>query len=1176
MPAPTALRLASVAKERKTVSVLFADLVGFTASSDQADPEDVEARLRPYHARVKKEIERYGGTVEKFVGDAVMAVFGAPVAHEDDAERAVRAALRVHQAIAELNEENPDLGLAARAAVNTGEAVVALEASPERGESIVAGDVVNTASRLQQEAPVGGVVVGEATYRSTRDAVEYQELPAVELKGKAERVPIWQARAVRSRYGTDLDLRPQHAFIGRTVELMLLQQTYLRAVGEPSVQLVTVTGEPGVGKSRMVREFFSFIDDRPELVRWRQGRCLPYGEGITFWALGEIVKAQVGILESDSLKDAAAKVEEAVGSLIEEGADRDWVRSRLAPLVGAGATGDAGPADRTESFTAWRRFLEAMAAAGPLVLVFEDLHWADPALIEFVDHLIDWSSGLPILVLCTARPELFERHGDWGGGKRNSTTISLAPLSTEDSARLISSLLSEAVLPAETQAALLERAGGNPLYAEEFVRMLTDRGILRRQGRAVTIADPGGIPVPESVQALIAARLDTLPAERKSLLHDAAVVGKVFWSGTVSALGAVDEPEVVEGLHELARKELVRPARASSVQDQAEFSFWHALVRDVAYGQIPRAERARKHRAVAAWIEELAGDRVTDHAELLAHHFGQALELALASGQEAQGLEEGTRRFLVMAGDRAMQLDTERARTLYRQALELVPPGHRDHAELLARVAHASELMGEMVEARSEQALEAARALGEPLRIGAIMDELAYILSQLGNTAEAEKLENEAIALLEREPPGPELTQAYVRRAGRYMLLSLSERTLEWTDRALPLAERFGLDHHVARLRQYRGMARWGLGDLGGGDDLRDALRFALEIGAAFETGTAYTNLADFVWFAEGPAQGLELQREGFEFSERRGNMRAAWWIRAESTWLLYDVGAWDEALANADRVIAWDQQQGGSNITDLVTPYRARVLVHRGDVPAAGAMAERFLPRAREVGEPQILLPARWADPSGTGCRRPGHGPGRGAGRDGPRPSGLPAGVAAGGRSDLRERGNHRPGRAADGRHAPSHDPRSLGGDLLARRRSRGPRRARRGADGVSRCGRGVARVRASVRARPCPVRRGAVPAGHGRRNGGHRAGARGADDLRAPLRPPFGGADRRLARESHGPDLLIRRLGERRRTPEGRKASTAGPAATSERPASERRDSRRRRAGGTGRGSVPGATEG
>ena len=952
-----------MAKERKTVSVLFADLVGFTASSDRADPEDVEARLSPYHARVKKEIERYGGTVEKFVGDAVMAVFGAPVAHEDDAERAVRAALRVHQAIAELNEENPDLGLAVRAAVNTGEAIVALDASPERGESIVAGDVVNTASRLQQEAPIGGVVVGETTYRSTRDAVDYEALPAVELKGKAEPVPIWQARAVRSRYGTDLDLRPQHAFIGRTVELTLLQQTYLRAVGEPSVQLVTVTGEPGVGKSRMIREFFSYVDDRPELVRWRQGRCLPYGEGVTFWALGEIVKAQVGILESDTPKDAAAKVDEAVGSLMEEGADRDWVRSRLAPLVGAGAAGGAGPADRTESFTAWRRFLEAMAAAGPLVLVFEDLHWADPALIEFVDHLVDWSTGLPILVLCTARPELFEGHGDWGGGKRNSTTISLAPLSNEDSARLISSLLSEAVLPAETQAALLERAGGNPLYAEEFVRMLTDRGILRRQGHAVTISDPRGIPVPESVHALIAARLDTLPADRKSLLHDAAVVGKVFWSGTVSALRGVKEPEVVEGLHELSRKELVRPARASSVKNQAEFSFWHVLVRDVAYGQIPRADRARKHRAVAAWIEELAGDRVTDHAELLAYHFGQALELARASGQadEATALEEDTRRFLIMAGDRAKQLDAERARTLYRQALDLLPAGHRDRPDLLARVAGASLEIGEPREAHREyeEALDAARALGDPVQTGAIMTELAYTLWQLGNTSTADDLLDDAISLLETEPPGPQLARAYVRKAGGYMLRSIPEPTLEWTDKALALAERFGLKQQMARLRQFRGMARWGLGDLAGGDDLREALRFALDIGAAFEAATAYTNLADFVWFAEGPAQGLEIQREGIDFSERRGLTRAAWWIRAETTWLLYDLGAWDEALETADRVIAWDQRQGGSNITDLVTAYRARVLVHRGDVAGAEAMAERFLPRAREVGEPQILLPA-------------------------------------------------------------------------------------------------------------------------------------------------------------------------------------------------------------------------
>src|ERR687887_1060563 len=363
---------APAAEERKVVSVLFVDLVGFTARSDQADPEDVRARLKPYHSMLKREIERYGGTVEKFIGDAVMAVFGAPVAHEDDVERAVRAALRITEAIPSLNEEHPGLDLSVRAAVNTGEAVVSLTARPERGEGIVTGDVVNTASRLQGVAPIGGVAVGEVTYRATKDVIVYEALEPVTVKGKQDPLPIWRAVSARSLFAVEVD-RPTVELIGREDDLALLQQTFTRTVREGSVQLVTVTGEPGVGKSRLVAEFFRYIDHLPELIAWRQGRCLPYGEGVTFWALGGIVKAQAGILESDAPEDAIAKIAQAVATVVEDSTERDWITSRVAPLVGTSVEGASG-AEREESFTAWRAFLECVASRSPLVLVVEDLH----------------------------------------------------------------------------------------------------------------------------------------------------------------------------------------------------------------------------------------------------------------------------------------------------------------------------------------------------------------------------------------------------------------------------------------------------------------------------------------------------------------------------------------------------------------------------------------------------------------------------------------------------------------------------------------------------------------------------------------------------------------------------------------------------------------------------------
>jgi class 3 adenylate cyclase/tetratricopeptide (TPR) repeat protein len=946
-------------EERKVVSVLFVDLVGFTERSDRADPEDVRARLRPYHARLKQEIESRGGTVEKFVGDAVMAVFGAPVAHEDDAERAVLTALRILDAIPELNEAYPELELSVRAAVNTGEAVVALGARPQEGEGMVAGDVVNTASRLQHVAPVASVVVGEITHRATSHAIDYEELEPVTVKGKAEPISIWRAIGLRTRLGVDLVGARPTPFIGREHDLALLKETYARTLRESSIQLVTVTGEPGVGKSRLVAEFRAFVDYQPEIVFWRQGRCLPYGEGITFWALGEVVKGQAGILESDSPEQASEKLGSSIQALIGEVSEREWLEARLAPLVGLNPEA-AGATERSELFAAWRRFFEAIAAARPLIVIFEDLHWADGAMLEFVEHLVDWSTGVPLLVVCTARPELYEREPSWGGGKRNSTTISLSPLTGEETARLLSALFGRAVLPADTQAALLEHAGGNPLYAEEFVRMLTDRGILTPQGRLV---QDGEIPVPETVQALVAARLDTLTAERKSLLHDAAVVGKVFWAGALASIGGVDETAVKEGLHELARKELVRRARISSVHGEDECSFWHLLVRDVAYQQIPRAARARKHRAAAAWIERIAAERVADHAEILVHHYGQALELTRAAGaaEDVSELEATLGRFLVMAGDRAVDLDLAKSDAFYRWALELLPAADPRRAAVLAKAAEAAFRGGRYPEAERvcREAIAGFRTQEEIVAQAEATAKLGNILWYRGESAEALELSREATRLLEGQPPGRELAYASVRMAAQLVMTGHQDEALDWSGNALVLAEKLGLEDHAVMARGFRGGARCGLGDLGGLEDLREALGRGLELGLGYETGVQYNNLAFELWRAEGPTEAREISGFGIEFSERRGLVRQAMWTSAESLWMLFEAGDWDELLRRADRLIEWDRGRGGSQIGVIALIERARVLVHRGDVHEAAGLEDDFLPRARQIGDPQVLIPA-------------------------------------------------------------------------------------------------------------------------------------------------------------------------------------------------------------------------
>ena len=680
------------------MTVLFCDLVGSTARADGADPEDVQATLGPYHARLRTELERYGATVEKFIGDAVMAVFGTPTAHEDDAERGVRAGLRILAAIGELNAARPGLDLEVRIGVASGEGLVRLGARPELGQGIVVGDVVNTAARLQTAAPPGGLVVGELTHRLTVDDFDYQALAPVTVKGKAGPLAVWQAAGTRARIAAEVLSAPATPFVGRAEELAALRSALGRTVRERAVQLVTITGEPGVGKSRLVRELAGVADEAPELISWRQGNCLPYGDGVTFWALGEIIKAEAGILESDGEVAARAKLTTAVEAVTAE--DRAWLIARLGPLVGL--TGETGvSAAQEESFTAWRRFLEAAAAERPLVVVVEDAQWADPALLGFVEHLVDWAEGVALLVVVTARPELYAHAPAWGGGKRNATTLALRPLADAETAQLLAALLDAAVLPAEAQAALLERAGGNPLYAEQFVRLITEQGLLTRRGRVVELSRAGDLPLPEAVSALIAARLDTLPAGHKLLLADAAVLGRVFWSGGLLALGERDAAEVRTALRDLARAELVRRVPNSTVAGQDEYAFWHVLVRDVAYGSLPRKVRAARHLAAARWLEQLAGDRVADYAELLAHHYLTALERTRDSGDKAgaDALAEPAARYLVMAGDLSMELDPEVAAGHYDRAAGLLPVTGKGRPAILIKAGRANFERGQLPEA---------------------------------------------------------------------------------------------------------------------------------------------------------------------------------------------------------------------------------------------------------------------------------------------------------------------------------------------------------------------------------------------------------------------------------------------------------------------------------------------
>jgi len=716
-------------EERKVVTCLFCDLVGFTARAERMDPEDVHRLLQPYHARVRSELERFGGTVEKFIGDAVMAVFGAPVAHEDDPERAVRAALSIRETLAEQGE------LEIRIGITTGEALVALGARADAGEGMASGDVVNTAARLQTAAPINGILVDETTYRATERAIEYADPTAIDAKGKAE--PVAVREAIRARSRVSVERVGGAPLVGREQELSLLRQTFARVVREREPQLVTLVGVPGIGKSRLVYELFQTIESGEfGLVFWRHGRSLPYGDGVTFWALGEMIKAQAGILESDTHEQSEAKLRAAVARFVDDAADAVWMERRLRPLAGLDAD-DATGDHRDEAFAAWRRYLEAIADERPLVLVFEDLHWADDALLGFVDYLVDWATGVPLLVVCTARPELLTRRAGWGGGRVNSSTTLLSPLSEVETTTLVHALLGRSPIEADMQTRLLEHAEGNPLYAEEFTRMLGER--------------PNETVLPETVQGIIAARLDTLPVDEKELLQDAAVIGRAFWLG---ALG--HERWLLEArLHSLARKEFVSRQRRTSVAGEDEYAFSHALVRDVAYEQIPRAQRADKHRAAAEWIESLG--RPEDHAEMLAHHYASAIEYARAAAQDVEPLAQRGRLALRDAGDRAFSLNAfPAAARYYALAAELWPQDDPERADLLFSLADAyhvsgDERRGESLEVaraallaagRAEQAAEAEARLAEVWwyrkdreRCDALLDSAAARVAELPDSA---------------------------------------------------------------------------------------------------------------------------------------------------------------------------------------------------------------------------------------------------------------------------------------------------------------------------------------------------------------------------------------------------------------------------------------------------------
>jgi class 3 adenylate cyclase/tetratricopeptide (TPR) repeat protein len=930
-------------EERKVVTVLFCDLVGFTERSDRADPEDVKATLRPYHAAIKRTAEGFGGTLDAFVGDGALVVFGAPSSHEDDAERAIHVALRVQREIQTLNQAAVGPPLAVRIGIDTGEAIVGVGRGPQLGERVT-GEVVGSATRLQSLAPVGGIAVGDATVRATRGRFEFERL---DERGDAIHAwrPVEFSRLVRER--------PETPFVGREAESAVLRTVYRRVAAERSVRLVTIVAEAGVGKTRLVQEFAEYLDEEPDLIRWREGRCLPYGEGIGLWPLTEMVKAEAGILESDAPEETRGKLARSLVPLQDEPADRDWLFARLAPLVGLGDP--SAQVDRAESFTAWQHYFESLAAQHTLVMVFEDLHWADDALLDFIEALVAGRRGLPIMVIALARPGLLERRPALVS--KLGTPLPLPPLSDTETAILLSSLLDRAVLPAQTQAALLERAGGNPLYAEEFVRMLVDRGVLD-PARPAALPEGAEIPIPESVHAIIGARIDALPGETKAILQDASVVGRVFWEGALAGMGDRDAADAAGRLDDLARLELIRPIATSSVAGDHEHAFWHMLVRDVAYGQIPRAERAAKHRAAGAWIESLSAEGLEDLAEVVAYHYGQALELAEDDDPE---LRARTVRAFEAAGRHAFPLNAAAAERLFRRGLGFLPDDDAARGRLLVRLADVETSLARFAEARDDfdAAIASLEASGDALGLGEALALKARALQRPGDTREANELLRRAIQILEREPPGPELARAYARMSGDALIGSRFAECREAAEKALALAQAFGMQEEIVRSRQYLGAARCELGDADGVADLWEAVKLGLAAGIGVETAVAYSNLAVQLWVLDGPGAALEVWEAAAEFTRARGFRQEELWARAGLCEVGYDLGRWDEVVATAEGIGEADPEAGGGQLRAFADVYRANVLARRGRLDEAVLLMEEFIPRVRILRRTEFLAPA-------------------------------------------------------------------------------------------------------------------------------------------------------------------------------------------------------------------------
>jgi class 3 adenylate cyclase len=930
-----AARTAEPVAERKLVSVLFADLVGFTSASETRDAEDTRELLSRYFDTCRRLIELYGGTVEKFIGDAVMAVWGTPTATEDDAERAVRASLDLVAAVTALGDEVGAPDLRARAGVLTGEAAVTIGAE---GQGMVAGDLVNTASRIQALAEPGTVLVGEATRRATDQTIVYADAGSHELKGKVGLVPLWQAlRVVSGARGALKSVGLEAPFVGRDAELRRVKDLFHSSADERRPHLISITGIAGIGKSRLAWEFYKYFDGLPQITYWHRGRCLSYGEGVTYWALADMVRMRARIAEDEEHASALAKLADVVQEHVTDDEERGFVEPRLRHLLGLE---ENTRFEREDLFAAWRLFFERLADVYPTVMVFEDMQWADASLLDFIEYLLEWSRSSPLFVVTLARPELQDRRPTWGAATRNFTSIYLEPLPEAAMEELLGGLVPG--LPDTLLRQILDRAEGIPLYAVETVRMLLDRGALVQEGSAYR---PTGtiesLEVPETLHALIAARLDGLAPNERRVLQDGAVLGKSFTKHALAAVSGFSEADLEPILLSMTRKELFGVQADPRSPEHGQYGFLQDLLRRVAYETLSRRDRKARHLAAAAHLEQAWSDQ--EVVEVLASHYVDAYS-ADPGADDAAAIKAKAQAALTRAGERAASLGaSEEAQRYFEQAADLADD-RLAQAELLGSAGEMAGLAAKPEVTRDllERSIAIYEEAGESHAAARIASRYAQILSFTAHRDEALERMERAFEVISTDEPDETLAMLAGQLSRSYWFSGDVERAAQRAELALDIGEALGLPKALVLGLRAKSLVLFSRQH---GEEalalLKHALEIALEHDLSEDVSTFYFLLSDRCFRADRYADALGYLDEELALNRKIGHRRFELATTAERCYPLLMLGRWDEVLAVREAFSDDDLNSGGVVLSLLQAGVE--VYCGRGELDQARRLIASF-----------------------------------------------------------------------------------------------------------------------------------------------------------------------------------------------------------------------------------------